>query len=225
MIRDGDLNKMGAADEFSAKNLIGRPAVELSRAFIDIFPLPLALWDTSRRNCRFNPTASDLLKFSQEELRTQPNLWIQRIYENDLLAWHTELRRFNSANKSLTCDYRFFPKNAADPIWLREIMMPITVPQPLWSSMSAYLDITDLKTPPDRQKSDRVTPPHHDETLHALFHDINNRVQRLSMEIELAGLESQLPAEAMQKFTDSLASVTQALVLIHERVLGAKSQG
>lgn len=217
---------MGAADKPSAKNQSRRAAIEPPSVYLDIFPLPVALWDASRRSCMFNAAALSLLRFSQEELQTQPDLWFQRVYDNDLLAWHTQVRRFSNGNKSLTCDYRFFPKNAPDPIWLREIMMPIgTRPSP-WSSMSAYIDISDLKNLPDRQNIDRVVPPlNHDETLRALFHEMNNRLQRLSMTIELAGLESQVPANATKELTDSLVSVTQALALIHERVLGTKSHG
>lgn len=90
--------------------------------------------------------------------------------------------------------------------------------------MSAYIDISDLKKVADRQPPDRLIPAqNHDETLRGLFHEMNNRLQRLSMTIELAGLESQIPANVTKELTDSLLNVTQALALIHERVLGTKS--
>lgn len=215
---------MGSADKRATKSRMTGQASEHSSAYLDVVPLPLALWDASRRSGRFNSAALELLKFSQEELQTQPNLWLQQVYDKDLLAWHAQLRRFSIDNNTVVCDYRFFPKNAAEPIWLREVIMPLKAPHPLWFSMSAYTDITDLKSLAEHNYADPPAPSQtHEESLRGLFHDINNKLQRLSMEIELAGLESQLQSEATRKFSDSLASVTQALAVIHERVIGAKS--
>ncbi|MBM4262005.1 MAG: hypothetical protein FJ145_11325 [Deltaproteobacteria bacterium] len=215
---------MSSANKRFNKNQAGQPTNDHPVANLEAYPMPLALWDASRRSCLFNAAALKLLGFCQEDFQTQPNLWLQQVYDNDLLGWYTQLRRFNAGTQTVICDYRFFPKNVADPVWLREIMMPIKAHHPLWTSMSAYTDITDLKKAAEQTVPvQEITPQAHDESLRALFHEINNRLQRLSMEIELAGLEAQLPLAATQKFSDSLVNVTRSLALIHDRVVGVKS--
>lgn len=187
--------------------------------------MPLAIWDASRRACKFNLAALDLLKFSQDDFQTQPNLWLQQVHEQDLLVWHTQLRRFARGDGLVISDYRFFPKGATDPIWLREFMMPIKTPHPLWKSMSSYTDITELKNAANGGHDQEASPHTQDETLRSLFHDINNKVQRLSMEIELASLESGQQSELSQKISDALAEVTRSIEQIHARVLGTKRNG
>lgn len=85
------------------------------------------------------------------------------------------------------------------------------------------MDITDFKKAPDKVEQELAGEVNH-KIIRGLFHDIKNRLQRLNMEIELAGLEGQIKTEVGRKFTEAILAVNQSLTALHDRSLGLKSK-
>jgi len=191
-------------------------------AFLEICPVPLALWDGVRRNCLFNASSARLLGFSRDELQSKPQLWNVQVHAADLIGWRAQQIRMMDENCPVTCDYRFYRKDATSPIWLRENVVPIDLPNTPWRSISMFTDISDLNASPV-VSTQTSSAPQPGDTLRALFHDVNNKLQRLGMEIELAMLESQIQPGLGRKFTDALLGVNQALAAIQEQCRGAKT--
>jgi hypothetical protein len=186
---------------------------------LELFQMPMAAWDGAKRKCIFNAWISKITGFSAAELQDTPRLFSRQVHNADLMHWRAHRLRVLSEQRPLSCDYRFYPKGSAEPIWLREIMMPVNTSALGWKSISSYLDITEMKAAATNPAAPTAAK---NDVLRGLFHDTNNKLQRLSMEIELAALESQIQPALSRKFTDALIGVNKTLAAIHDQLLGAK---
>lgn len=185
---------------------------------LDLMPIPLALWDGARTHGIINAPASRLLGFSQADIQAKPEVWLDRIPRADAVLFHDFLRRAASESREIACDYRFLPKNRSQFIWLRETAIALPGAALPWQTLSSYIDITDLKTARAEVEVDPASQSR-DKLVRSMFHEIKNRLQRLSMEIELAALEARLTPEVTRKFSDALQAVNQSLTAMHGQLL------
>lgn len=185
---------------------------------LDFMPIPLALWNGARSHGMINAPASRLLGFAQAEIQAKPEVWLERIPRADVVLFHDFLKRAASESREIACDYRFLPKNRSQFIWLRETSIALPAAARPWQTLSSYIDITDLKTLRAEMEIDPASQSR-DKLVRTMFHEIKNRLQRLSMEIELAALEARLAPEVTRKFTDALQAVNQSLTAMHGQLL------
>ena len=210
---------MGSGDNRQPSGTTLEITVEPSH--LDLMPIPLALWDGARSHCVINPAAAKLTGFSQDQLQTNPQHWIQQIHGADFILFRDFLKRAAATQYESACDYRFLCNNDNEAIWLRETIIPLQASSGPWQTLSSYIDITDLKTAAAR--ADPIPAEQlEDKVIRTMFHEIRNCLQRLSMEIELAALESRLQADVSRRFTDALQAVNQSLTEMRAYLLSPK---
>ncbi len=104
------------------------------------------------------------------------------------------------------CDYRFLPQGGASPIWLREVSAAVSTEllNRDWSVISMYIDISELKSRPPL-----VAPEGNlSDIIEELFHDAQNGIHRIGMELELARL-------GLEKGSDSAQTTEMINILEH----------
>ena len=158
-----------------------------ARAFCELIPGAASLWSRNRSFCILNESATRLSNYSESEFVSCPSLWLERIHADDRANFLESIKELGKRKSTAQCDYRFFPRGAHRPTWIREssLLAGDRIGNAL-EVISIYTDISDLK-------SDHSVPSKKDSTaeiVKSLLHELQNRIQKITMELELAQLDS-----------------------------------
>ena len=172
---------------------------------VDALPVAVAVWHTDHSFQSINSRATRLTGFSDSDLIADPGIWIRQIHPDDRAALSASWVELREGKQEISCDYRFFPKGSQTFIWLRELSISSRHPSygPA-SVISAYIEINDLKEPRQEPEANRA------DILKSLFHDVQNCIQVVRMEIELTEFGFQKEMEAA-KLVKTLSSVDRLL--------------
>jgi PAS domain S-box-containing protein len=177
---------------------------------VDALPVAIAVWQVDHSLQSINKHAIRLTGFSDSDLRADTGLWIRQIHPNDRAAFSASWGEFRKGKREIRCDYRFFTKGSRTSTWLREVSVlsrnqshgPAYV-------ISTYIEINDLKN--SRQEPEaELSETARVDILKSLFHDVQNCVQIVRMEIELTEFGFQKEMEAT-KLAKTLSSVDRLL--------------
>jgi hypothetical protein len=120
----------------------------------------------------------------------------------------------NRGHAQISGEYRFLPHGATVPIWLREISVPLAgLDSPMWLSIYHQIGERERSQPrPDKYAGVGL------DLMERCFHDIKNRLHLLSMELELADLES-VDTFDTTKMTDALHAINDSLKVLQQHLL------
>lgn len=177
---------------------------------VDALPVAIAVWHTDHSLQSINSHAIRLTGFSDSDIIADPSLWIRQIHPDDRAAFSTSWGEFRNCKREISCDYRFFPKGSRTATWLREVSVlsrnqshgPAYV-------ISTYIEINDLKEPRQKREAE-LNEATRVDILKSLFHDVQNCIQVVRMEIELTEFGFQKEMEAA-KLAKTLSSVDRLL--------------
>jgi hypothetical protein len=205
-----------------------------ARTFCELIPGAASLWSRNRSFCVLNNSATRLSNYSEAEFVRCPSLWIQRIHADDRANFLQSMKELDKGKSTAQCDYRFFPRGAHRPTWIREnsLLGGDRIGNAL-EFISIYTDISDLKW-------DSSVPSKKDanaEVVRSLLHELQNRIQKITMELELAQMDSKnqlsvadvvnLIKHSLQDVGDQLAGMRgggmlQDLYAIHSQSCNAE---
>jgi hypothetical protein len=151
--------------------------------FLEMIPCPAALWSRDRSFYLLNESAKSLIRFSKKDLLNRPSFWTERIHPADQQKFLRSQKELAKGESSASCDYRFFPKGAAQPIWIRDFsvlgkqegMVP-------WDVISTYIEVSDLKAVVSTENNEGATRT----IIERLVHDLKNGLHTATMGLELA---------------------------------------
>ncbi len=101
--------------------------------------------DELSSNIYTSPQVLDLLGFTAEQWRDEPNLWLVRLHEDDRERTIAEHRRSNEIGQPFRCEYRLIAADGRE-VWFRDEAVLVRDPagEPLfWRGI--MLDITERK--------------------------------------------------------------------------------
>jgi PAS fold len=155
------------------------------RAFWEMIPCAISLWARERSSCLLNESAKRLINYSEADFLNHPSLWIDRIHPDDQQSFLQAQERLAKSKSPVSCDYRFFPKNADRPLWIREnSTLCQDQNKTAWMILSVYTEISDLKA----TKAAETKEIPHSDAVKLLTHEFQNCVHKIYMELDLAGL-------------------------------------
>jgi len=155
------------------------------RAFWEMIPCAISLWTRDRSYCLLNESAKRLFNYSEADFLNHPSLWMDRIHPDDQQNFLEVQERLVKSKSPVSCDYRFFPKNADRPLWIREnSALCQGQNKTAWDILSVYTEISDLKA----TNSPETKENSHTDAVKLLTHEFQNCVHRINMELDLAGL-------------------------------------
>jgi hypothetical protein len=128
-----------------------------------------------------NGFASHLFRFSENDLANHPSFWIECIHPADRQKFFRYQKAFAVSASPASCDYRFFPKGATQPIWIRDFSVLAKQEDAVpWDVFSTFTEVSDLKGAVSTEnKGAKGTIIEH------LIHDLTNRLHTVSMGLEL----------------------------------------
>jgi hypothetical protein len=187
-------------------------------ALLEMIPSPAAIWENPRSLFTLNKGAQLLIGFSETDLRHDKLLWSKRVYRGDMLAFADRQKKMERRVPEIVCDYRIFAKEADTPIWIREILRPLSdsTQHPKW--IGTYCNISDLKQTQSKQGQEIIRGESR-EAIGSLFHEIKNRLHLVSMELELTALEAGTPALDCKKMADALHDVNHSIKVLHDQLV------
>ena len=177
---------------------------------VDALPVAIAVWHTDHSLQSINSYAIRLTGFSDSDLVADHGLWVRQIHPDDRAAFSASWGELRKGKREISCDYRLFPKGSRTSTWLREVSVlsrnqshgPAYV-------ISTYIEINDLKN--SRQEPEaELSKTARVDMLKGLFHDVQNCIQVVRMEIELTEFGFQKEMEAT-KLAKTLSSVDRLL--------------
>jgi PAS fold len=158
---------------------------EEAPAFWDIVPCAISLWTRERSSCLFNESAKRLIHYSEADFLNQPSFWTNRIHPDDQQNFLRAQERLAKSKSTVSCDYRFFPKNADRPLWIREISVHCQAQnKTAWDILSVYTEISDLKATKAAETKENPLA----DAVKLLTHEFQNCIHKINMELDLAGL-------------------------------------
>ena len=177
---------------------------------VDALPVAIAVWQLDHSFQSINSHAIRLTGFSDSDLIADPALWIGQIHPDDRAAFSAVWGKFRKGEREISCDYRFLPKGSRTFTWLREVsvLSPNQSHGPAYV-ISTYIEINDLKESRKERDADLSEAARLD-ILRSLFHDVQNCIQIVRMEIELTEFGFQKEMEAA-KLAKTLSSVDRLL--------------
>jgi PAS fold len=190
------------------------------RAFWEMIPCAISLWTRDRSYCLLNGSAKRLINYSETDFLNHPSFWMDRIHPDDQQNFLQAQERLAKSKSPISCDYRFFSKNADRPMWIREISaLCHGQSKTAWYILSVYTEISDLKaTRAPEIKENPVA-----DAVKLLTHEFQNCVHRINMEHDLAGLglrgkfhDTDL-VNAVDAMSRSLADLRSRLLITDER--------
>jgi len=184
---------------------------------LEMIPAPAAIWDNPRTISALNKNAQRLIGFSEADLLQDDLLWSKRVYRGDTIAFAERQKKMEDRNSEITCDYRFYPKGSNEPIWIREIVISLSDPRFHSKWISTYSNISDLKQSQLR-KGQHLIADEMREVVDRLFHEIKNRLHLLSMELELATLESRDTFDS-ERMAGALRAVNHSIKLLQDSLI------
>jgi hypothetical protein len=151
------------------------------RDILEMIPCPAALWSRDRSSYLLNGFASHLFRFSENDLANHPSFWIECIHPADRQKFFRYQKAFAVSASPASCDYRFFPKGATQPIWIRDFSVLAKQEDAVpWDVFSTFTEVSDLKGAVSTEnKGAKGTIIEH------LIHDLTNRLHTVSMGLEL----------------------------------------
>jgi hypothetical protein len=191
------------------------------KVFLEMIPLAAAIWNGPQSLCVLNQSAQRLIGFSEADLLENNRLWSERVYRGDGITFFERQQKMERGNSEITCDYRFYPKKLHEPIWIREVTVPLRDLHLRGRWVSFYSDISDLKQRLSREQQGLMGEQMR-EVIGCLFHDIKNRLHLLSMELELAVLESRNGLDN-KKIDIALHAVNHSLKMLHDYLIPAQT--
>ena len=189
---------------------------------IDALPVAIAVWHIDHSLQSINSHAIRLSGFSDSDFISDPGLWVKQIHPEDRAAFTASWSEFRKGKQEISCDYRFFPKGSRTSKWLREfsLLSRNQSPGPAYVT-STYIEINDLKESRPERAAAELREPAQVDILKSLFHDVQNCIQVVRMEIELTEFGFQKKMEAA-KLARSLSSVDRLLKELRD-YLGANA--
>lgn len=184
---------------------------------LDALPVAIAVWQVDHSLQSINAHAIRLIGFSDSDLIADTNLWIRQIHPDDRAAFSASWDELHKGKREISCDYRFFPKQSTRPAWLREVSV-LSPNQAHGRSyvISTYIEIDDLKE--SRKEAEaQLSKEARADILKSLFHDVQNCIQIVRMEIELTQFGFQKQMEAA-RLTKTLASVDRLLRELRDNI-------
>jgi hypothetical protein len=156
-----------------------------ARAFCELIPGAASLWSRNRSFCVLNESAIRLFKYPEAEFIQRSFLWFERIHPEDREKYSQFIEQLGKSKSTVLCDYRFFPRGAHTPTWIRETSSVREVGiENAGKSISTYIDISDLKSDASAENNPST------EIVQSVVHELQNRIQKITMELELAHMES-----------------------------------
>jgi hypothetical protein len=184
------------------------------REFFEMVPGPVALWSGDRSLCLLNDAAKRLTHYSENDFVHSPSLWMERIHAGDRQGFGRFVEELRRSPSRLRCDYRFFPRDADEPVWLREHALRTQDPMANgWEIMSAYTDISDLKS-----RHDEAAKKDDDGSAKLLNHKFQNCIHKMSMELELAQRDLRRRSNSTE-VENVMECLRQALADLSDQVL------
>jgi PAS fold len=189
-----------------------------ARTFCELIPGPASLWSRNRSFCVLNDSATRLTNYSESEFVRCPSLWLERIHADDRANFLQSIEELGKRKSTAQCDYRFFPRGAHRPTWIREnsLLRRDRIGN-AFEFISIYTDISDLK-------SDRNGPAKKDSTaeiVQSLLHEFQNRIQKITMELELAQMDSKRQLNVV----DVVNPIKCSLQDIRDQLAGMRENG
>src|SRR5262245_22922715 len=177
---------------------------------VDALPVAIAVWYADHSLQSINSHAIRLTGFSASDFIADRGLWIRQIHPDDRARVSTLWDEFREGKREISCDYRFFPKGSHSSTWLREVsVLSRNQSQGPAYVVSTYIEINDLKESRQERETE-LSEATRAYILKSLFHDVQNCIQVVRMEIELTefGFQKQMQAA---KLTKTLSSVDRLL--------------
>ena len=177
---------------------------------VDELPVAIAVWHTDHSFQSINSHVIRLTGFLDSDFIGDPDLWVKQIHPDDRASVAASWEEFRKGKREVSCDYRFFPKGSRTATWLREasVLSPSQSSSPA-HVISTYIEINDLKGSVERAEG-QLSEAARDDILRTLFHDVQNCIQIVRMEIELAEYGFKKGIEGA-KLTKTMASVDRLL--------------
>ncbi len=157
-----------------------------AREFCEMIPGAVSLWSRDRSVWLFNESAKRLFNYSDADFVNRLSLWVERIHPDDREKYCKSVQGLDKEKPLAPCDYRFLPRNAHKPKWIREhsVMLGRGQNGTAWLIMSAFTDISDLKP-----SHGAVAKKDHSDSAKLLIHEFRNCIHKISMELELAQMD------------------------------------
>jgi hypothetical protein len=190
------------------------------RAFWEMIPCAIALWTRERSSCLLNESAKRLINYSEVDFLNHPSFWMDRIHPDDQQNFLQAQERLAKSKSPVSCDYRFFPKNADRILWIREISTLCQAQnKTAWDTLSVYTEISDLKATRAVETKENSLA----DAVKRLTHEFQNCVHKINMELDLAGLGLRGKFDhtdfvnAVDSMNRSLADLRSQLIRTDER--------
>jgi len=192
-----------------------------AKRFLEKIPSAAAIWNSPQTVCALNRSAQRLIGFSETDLVDDNQFWSKRVYCGDKTIFIERQKKMEQGDSEITCDYRFYPKGLSETIRIREVILPLRDPNVHWKWISMYSDISNHKQSSMRERQDFMGEEMR-EIIGCLFHEIKNRLHLLSMELELAVLESGDSLDA-KKFAGALHGVNHSIKVLHDYLIPGRN--
>lgn len=154
-----------------------------ARDFLERIPCPAALRSRDRSFYLLNESAKRLIRYSEKDLSNRPSFWTECIHPADQQMFCQSQKDLALNVPSASCDYRFFPRGATQPIWIRDISVFARLEDAdPWDVISTFTEVSDLKVAVSTETNDSATGT----IIEHLIHDLTNRLHKVSMGLELA---------------------------------------
>jgi PAS domain-containing protein len=174
-----------------------------TRIWLQTLPCPVALWSRDRSFYLLNRSAKGVIQFSEEDLLSHASFWLEQVHADDQENFLNFQEELVKREMPVSYDYRFFPKGATEPIWIREVSVVANHKEIIpWNIVSAYTDISDLK----HAHASRKRASNSINVIRPLIHDLQNRLQVVIMGLELAsrGLKKEFDSERLLRMAYSM---------------------
>ena len=193
-----------------------------TNGFLEMVPAAAVIWSSPRIVCALNKAAQHLFGFSEADLADDNRFWSKRVYWGDRRIFAEREKKMECGISQITCEYRFHPKGLSEPIRVREVSFSLRHPDIRWKWMSMYNDISMPKRPSSLDHHGFIGQEMR-ESIGCLFHEIKNRLHLLSMELELAVLESEKSLNA-KKLANALDGVNHSIKTLHDYLIPGRNE-
>jgi hypothetical protein len=186
-----------------------------ARGFCEMIPGAVFLWTRERSVWLLNESAKRLTNYSEEDFVSSPSLWMERIHPDDREKYFEFVEGLDKDKRPGPCDYRFFPRNAHKPVWIREhsVVLGCSRDGTAWDIISVFTDISDLKRAhgADTQRNDTGSAK-------LSMHGLQNCIHKIALEIELAQMDLKRKFNSAE-FENVIESMDHSLSDLREQVL------
>ena len=180
-----------------------------SKGSLEVVPSAAVIWSSPRTVFALNESARRLIGFSESDVVEDSQFWSKRVYCRDRIILAERQKKMERGAPEITCDYRFYPKGLNEPIWIREIIFPLRDSNVEWKWISMFSDISERKRPSSECRH-AFFGEELRESIGCIFHEIKNRLHLLSMELELAELDSAASLDS-KKFAGALKELNHSI--------------